>query len=194
VPQISNYIGAPIEKSLKMLQDGWNAKLQEVTQTALSKAADAAIFTMDDTPGDESSELWHKLGAAVSGRVGGFFGIASIPIKLPISITIMLRSIADIASGEGESINTLETKLACLEVLAGKSEIRRFSDTFRSADMVTFSKFLIMAGLVLPLLPNRQISGFILTGVLGGRYSSTARTCRKFTTGNGATPNEIARQ
>jgi hypothetical protein len=160
----------------------------------LSKAADAAIFTMDDTPGDESSELWHKLGAAVSGRVGGFFGIASIPIKLPISITIMLRSIADIASGEGESINTLETKLACLEVLAGKSEIRRFSDTFRSADMVTFSKFLIMAGLVLPLLPNRQISGFILTGVLGGRYSSTARTCRKFTTGNGATPNEIARQ
>jgi hypothetical protein len=38
--------------------------------------------------------------------------------ELPISTTIMLRSIADIARSEGESISEIEVKLACLEVFA----------------------------------------------------------------------------
>lgn len=98
-----------------------------------------------------------------------------------------------------------------LLLLGEKPGIRRFSDAFRSAEMVTFAKFLIMAGVVLPLLPDRQIASFItvtyyqvwaallvvsslsylsylaqtylfkdkgllLTGVLGGLYSSTATT------------------
>ena len=98
-----------------------------------------------------------------------------------------------------------------LLMLGIKPEIRRFSDAIRSAEMVTFSKFLIMAGVVLPLLPDRQIAPFItvsyyrvwaallvvsslsyisylaqtyvfrekgllLTGLLGGLYSSTATT------------------
>jgi uncharacterized membrane protein (DUF4010 family) len=98
-----------------------------------------------------------------------------------------------------------------LLMLSAKPGIRRFSDAFRTAEMVTFSKFLIMAGVVLPLLPDRQISslitvtyyqvwvallvvsalsyvsylvqtyvfkekGLLLTGLLGGLYSSTATT------------------
>lgn len=52
------------------------------------------------------------------------FGIAGIAVELPISTTIMLRSIADIARAEGESIRELETKLACIEVFAlgGRSQ------------------------------------------------------------------------
>jgi len=98
-----------------------------------------------------------------------------------------------------------------LLILGEKPGIRRFSDAFRSTEMVTFAKFLIMAGVILPLLPNRQIASFItvtyyrvwvallvvsglsylsyllqtymfkkkgllLTGLLGGLYSSTAAT------------------
>ena len=101
--------------------------------------------------------------------------------------------------------------VSILLMLGEKPQIRRFSDAFRSAEMVTFSKFLIMAGVVLPLLPDRQIAPFItvtyydvwmallvvsglsyasylaqsyifkekgllLTGLLGGLYSSTATT------------------
>jgi hypothetical protein len=39
-------------------------------------------------------------------------------IELPISTTIMLRSIADIARSEGEDIRLAESKLACVEVFA----------------------------------------------------------------------------
>ena len=36
-----------------------------------------------------------------SGAIGGAFGLASVAVELPISTTIMLRSIADIARSEG---------------------------------------------------------------------------------------------
>lgn len=124
--KVTNLIGIPIEKSLGMLPDDWNKSIGAVTQSALLKASDAAIFTMKDIPGEESSNIWHKLGVAVSGGVGGFFGISAIAVELPISTSIMLRSIADIARSEGESITAIETKLACLEVFAlggsGKSD------------------------------------------------------------------------
>lgn len=116
--KVTNFIGTPVEKGIRLLPDDWKKNIGEVTQTALLKASDAAIFTMKDIPGEASSNIWHKLGVAVSGGVGGFFGIAALAIELPISTSIMLRSIADVARSEGESIAAMETKLACLEVFA----------------------------------------------------------------------------
>ncbi len=116
--KVTNLIGTPIEKGLGLLPDNWNENICAVTQAALLKASDAAIFTMKNIPGEPSSNIWHKLGAAISGGVGGFFGISVIAVELPISTTIMLRSIADIARSEGEQISEVEVKLACLEVFA----------------------------------------------------------------------------
>jgi len=116
--KITNLIGTPIEKGLNLLPDDWSKNIAKVTEKSLIKASDAAIFTMKDIPGEASSNIWHKLGVAVSGGVGGFFGLAAIAVELPISTSIMLRSIADIARSEGESITTPETQMACLEVFA----------------------------------------------------------------------------
>lgn len=122
--KVTSLIGIPIEKGFGLLPDNWNKNINEVTQTALLKASDIAIFTMKDIPGEASSNILHKLGVAISGGVGGFFGIAVLAAELPISTSIMLRSIADIARSQGESITTVETKMACLEVFAlgGNSE------------------------------------------------------------------------
>ena len=48
----------------------------------------------------------------------GLSGLAALPLELPISTTIMLRSIADVARSEGEDLDQPESKLACLEVFA----------------------------------------------------------------------------
>ncbi len=56
--------------------------------------------------------------AAVSGAVGGAFGLATIAVELPLSTTLMLRSIAEIAREEGEDIETPEGALACIQVFA----------------------------------------------------------------------------
>lgn len=118
VDRLTEFVGKPLEKGFEQLPDDWNEKIAEVTQAALLKASEAALFTMKDIPGEEASNLWHKAAVAASGGVGGFFGLKSLAIELPVSTTIMLRSIADIAREQGESINSIEMKMACLEVLA----------------------------------------------------------------------------
>ena len=116
--KIANIFGIPIEKGIEKLPKRWGDKIGEITRTALLKASQAAIFTIKDLPGEEPSNKLHKIGVAASGAVSGFFGIAALAIELPISITIMLRSIAEIARSQGESISGADTKLACLEVFA----------------------------------------------------------------------------
>ncbi len=60
----------------------------------------------------------HKLLVAAAGAGAGALGLPALAVELPVSTTIMLRSIAEIARSEGEQLKTPETKLACLEVFA----------------------------------------------------------------------------
>jgi EcsC family protein len=116
--KITNLLGTPIEKGFELLPDKWNVKVGKVTQQALSKAVHTAVFTIKDSPGEEASDIWHKIAVATTGGIGGFFGLPALAIELPISTTIMLRSIADIARSEGETIGKIESKIACIEVFA----------------------------------------------------------------------------
>ncbi|GJD63081.1 EcsC family protein [Methylobacterium frigidaeris] len=65
-------------------------------------------------PGDRG----HKALAAVSGAIGGAFGITTLAVELPLSTTLMLRSIAEIAQREGEDLGDPEAALACMQVFA----------------------------------------------------------------------------
>ena len=116
--KITNILGTPIEKGFSLLPENWNQKIGELTRTALSKAVKAAVHTLKDSPGEEASNIWHKLAVATTGGIGGLFGLPALSIELPISTTIMLRSIADIARSEDENIHNIESQIACIEVFA----------------------------------------------------------------------------
>lgn len=116
--KITDLIGTPLEKGFKLLPDNWNKKVGEITQISLSKAAQTAILTMKNKPGEKSWNKLHKLAVATTGGVGGFFGLPALAVELPVSTTIMLRSIADIARSESEDIFSDEFKISCLEVFA----------------------------------------------------------------------------
>jgi hypothetical protein len=116
--KMTNFIGKPIEKGIENFPEDWKEKLGDISRKSLLKAGNVAVFTMRDEPSVKSSNMIHKIATATSGAVGGFFGLAGLAIELPISTTIMLRSIADISREHGESINDIETKLACLQVFA----------------------------------------------------------------------------
>lgn len=118
IAHITDLVGKPIEAGFEKLPEDWNEGIAEVTRAALLKAAEAAIFTMKDIPGTKASNLWNKALVAATGAGGGFFGLKALALELPISTTIMLRSIAEIAREHGESVGSIETKMACLEVLA----------------------------------------------------------------------------
>ena len=112
----SNLLGKPIESGLKRLPKEWGEKASDVTKVALDAAMRAALFTMGDVA--EAYPKWHKLAAAVSGAAGGAFGLPALLIELPVSTTIICRSIADIARANGESLEDVSTRLACMEVFA----------------------------------------------------------------------------
>ncbi|MBW2193090.1 MAG: EcsC family protein [Deltaproteobacteria bacterium] len=116
--KITALIGTPIEKGFKLLPEKWSDAVNSGTRTALEKALKFAVLTMDDRTGQASSDKFHKMIVAATGGAGGAFGLPALSVELPISTTVMLRSIADIARSEGEQIKDLDVKLACLEVFA----------------------------------------------------------------------------
>jgi hypothetical protein len=83
----------------------------------LRTALRVAIGTIDAKSQPRAARGAHKALAAMSGAAGGVFGLAALPVELPISTTIMLRSIAQIAREEGEDLREPEAALACIEVL-----------------------------------------------------------------------------
>ncbi|MCI0746727.1 MAG: EcsC family protein [Verrucomicrobia subdivision 3 bacterium] len=116
--RIANLIGTPIEKGFKMLPKNWSDVVHKASKGALMKALQLAVMTLGPRNRAKSSERFHKLLVGASGGIGGVFGLAALPIELPVSTTIMLRSIADIARSEGHSLSTVQTRLSCLEVFA----------------------------------------------------------------------------
>lgn len=121
--KIAALIGRPIETGFKLLPKNWNEKVTDITQAVLLRGLGLAVRTMGEIETKSSRDWLHKILVTSSGVAGGAVGLASLPIELPISTTIILRSIADIARSEGHNASLLEVKLACLEVLAfgGKS-------------------------------------------------------------------------
>jgi hypothetical protein len=120
--KLASYIGTPVEKGMKLLPKRWQAGVHSATEKALMKALDVAVKSLGDraqAPGGKTaSNRVHKVAVATSGAIGGAFGIAALSIELPLSTTIILRSIADIAASEGEDPRAVETRLACLVVFA----------------------------------------------------------------------------
>lgn len=115
--QLTNLLGTPIEKGFDLLPNNWRDKVGIATRNALMAALKGALFTM----GSEATEAyprWHKFAATLSGSVGGAFGLPALAIELPVSTTIMLRSIADIGRSHGELLTSAESRIACLEVFA----------------------------------------------------------------------------
>jgi len=116
--KITSIIGMPIEKGFALLPATWSDAVNQATKAALEKALKFALLTLSDRTGRGSSDMLHKMIVAATGGTGGAFGLAALSVELPVSTTVMLRSIADIARSEGEQMKDPKVKLACLEVFA----------------------------------------------------------------------------
>jgi hypothetical protein len=122
--KIGHAVGTPIEKGLRFLPARWKPIVANATRTSLEAALDMALRTIDGNSTRKPSDWWHKVAVGTTGAAGGAFGLAALAIELPVSTTIMLRSIADIARSEGEDIRAPVAKVECLHVLALGGESR----------------------------------------------------------------------
>jgi hypothetical protein len=129
--RLSSVVGTPIELVLQLMPKPWYRRLHNAAEAAISKAFDAALASLRREHEPSAQEGLYKGLAAGTGAVGGLFGLPGLIIELPVTTTLMLRSIAEIARFEGEDIHELETRLACLEVFAlgGRSETDDAAET-----------------------------------------------------------------
>jgi predicted outer membrane lipoprotein len=116
--KLINFLGIPIEKAFGFLPARWSDAVSRATRGALATALHVAVATLDERGFRRTSDIVHKILVTATGAGGGTFGLVGLPVELPVSTTIMLRSIADIARSQGERIKLPEPRLACLEVFA----------------------------------------------------------------------------
>src|SRR5580692_9455254 len=115
--RLANMVGKPIELIGDALPTPVRRTISTATTKALHAALKVALRTMQGGP-QGGSRLMHKVLATASGAAGGAFGLATLPLELPVSTIIMLRSIAEIARSEGEDPSDPESALSCVQVFA----------------------------------------------------------------------------
>ena len=120
--KLTGMLGAPVEKMIARLPDFATGKINDATQLALRKCLNIALRTLGkpqtpDAEPEKPSNLLHKLAVATTGAAGGAFGFLALPVELPVTTTLIFRSVCDIARSEGEDLGSVDTQLQCLAVL-----------------------------------------------------------------------------
>ena len=121
--RIANLAGAAIERLIGLLPARASGLIGAAARKAIHGALRVSLRTLAAPDPHAAggpppaSNLWHKAASAASGAVGGAFGLAALAIELPVSTTIMMRSIADVARSEGADLADRQTQLECVMVL-----------------------------------------------------------------------------
>ncbi|UHL65458.1 EcsC family protein [Paralcaligenes sp. KSB-10] len=164
--KIANYVGKPLALGVDRLPRNWQRKIGEYTKKSLLRVTDAAIFTMDARKIQKASwDSSHKIAATLAGAAGGVLGLAGLAVELPLSTTVMLRSIADIARSEGEDLSRPESRLACIEVFAlgGRS---------KDDDAAESAYFMVRTGLSQALAAAADYVAAAKAGELAGKAAA----------------------
>jgi hypothetical protein len=116
--RLTSMLGTPIERAIEMLPSGAGEVISRASQKAIGAALDVAQKTIDGARVTPASERLHKLVVAATGAAGGAFGLGALAVELPVTTGVIMRSILDVARSEGEDVQSVETRLACIQVLA----------------------------------------------------------------------------
>jgi hypothetical protein len=116
--KVAAKIGVPFEALMRMLPPKAYESIGIAVNKALDQCLHIALLDPGSRPPSPGSKRLHTLATAVTGAAGGFFGLPGLVVELPVTTTVMLHSIAEIARSHGEDLSDPEAALACLQVLA----------------------------------------------------------------------------
>jgi hypothetical protein len=116
--KLANVAGKPVEWAVARLPARAGALVARATRAALDRALALAIQSLGDGEGGPPRDWRHRAAVWTSGAVGGAFGLLALPVELPLSTAVMLRSIAEHARAQGEDLSSPEARINCLLVLA----------------------------------------------------------------------------
>lgn len=167
VIRASNVLGKPIEMALERLPAKAQDTIQLATRSALDKALRLAITSL--RPADRGSFAeaasrtkalkWAHTGlTALTGAAGGFFGIAALPVELPVSTSVILRSITAIAQEYGFDLADPKVKMECLYVFSLGSSKTGADDATDSAYLASRAAFAKLINDAAAFLATRSVA------------------------------------
>jgi hypothetical protein len=160
--RVAEYAGQPVDHVLRTIPKAANAGLNRAIEAAILNCLKVAIRSIKPTSTRTPSLQRASLLAGLSGGVSGFFGGAALAIELPVTTTLMLRAIADLARHNGEDLSDLEARLACVEVFAlGRDSARKRMDLGYYASRTLLNKL------------TRDVSSLLAERGVAGAASST---------------------
>lgn len=113
-------VGGAAGSALDRLPDTVRARLRDVTELALGESYRLAFQTQPepstDEPGWATGPVWHRAATAVTGAIGGLGGITTTLAELPVTTTLILRSIQEVAREHGEDLADPAVRAACIAV------------------------------------------------------------------------------
>jgi hypothetical protein len=116
--KVASQVGLPIEALLRRLPFPVQSAIQVTVDKALEHSLRIAVKAHRAKSPTLVYKRSHTAAAAVTGAIGGFFGLPGLLVELPITTTVMLHSVVEIARSYGEDFVSPESGLACLEVFA----------------------------------------------------------------------------
>src|SRR5215469_2491145 len=148
--QLADYAGRPIDRVMRMMSKAASRSINKAVESAILNCLNVAITSIEPQSKAPPERRASSLLAGISGGISGFFGFAALPIELPLTTTLMLRAIADIARHHGEDLSTLDARLACVEVFAlGAPRAGRRADFGYYASRALLSRLAADAGAAL---------------------------------------------
>lgn len=110
-------VGRTIQLGLARLPPGAQERVAAAAREGLGLAWRVAVTGLERGARPESPGAY-RIGGALSGALGGFGGFATTLAELPVTTTLIMRSVADVARARGLELNDPAVREACMEVFA----------------------------------------------------------------------------
>jgi len=120
--RLASAAGKPLSQGMKLAPRMLERRLTRAVEAALTRALGVAIRSLGTGHGG------HVALVGASGAVSGFFGAAGLAFELPVTTTLMLRAIADVAQRHGEDLRDLDARLHCVAVMGLGGQVRDTPD------------------------------------------------------------------
>ena len=115
---LNNVAGTPTDKALAFVPRRLKNKIDKIVSGAVRQGLHLAVTSLDAKDAGPPKNRMSTLVSGLTGGLSGFFGAGGLAAELPVTTTLILRSIADIARSQGEDLSSAPAHLACMEVLA----------------------------------------------------------------------------
>ncbi|MCS5603339.1 MAG: EcsC family protein [Paracoccus sp.] len=114
--EIMEIVGNSAEGLIERLPAFVRSRMDKITHAALNRAFSAASGTRRVVR--DRGDWFNRMASTFSGAAGGVGGLPGAMVELPVTVTLLLRSILDIAAEHGLDPDSDEVRMECLRIFA----------------------------------------------------------------------------